>query len=167
MPEGDRQKADDKEAADFKYIVRLSATDLDGKKPAVVALTKIKGVGPRIAEVIVNRIGFPRNEKIGRMSDEQVEMAEQLIDALTEQIPDWMTNRQRDFDTGESIHILGAELDLYRREDINRMKMIRCYRGIRHEQGQKVRGQRTRSNGRTGLTLGVIRKGGKPSAPSE
>ena len=36
--------------------------------------------------------------------------------------------------------------------------MIRCYRGIRHEQGQKVRGQRTRSNGRTGLTVGVIKK---------
>ena len=38
------------------------------------------------------------------------------------------------------------------------MKKIRCYRGIRHETGQKVRGQRTRSNGRTGLTLGVSRK---------
>jgi len=29
---------------------------------------------------------------------------------------------------------------------------------VRHEQGQKVRGQRTRSNGRTGLTVGVIKK---------
>lgn len=167
MAEPDRQKAGGKETADFKYIVRLSATDLDGNKPAVVAFTKIKGIGPRIAEVIVNSIGFPRNEKIGKMSDEQVERAEQVIDALIDQIPDWMTNRQRDFETGESFHILGADLDICRRDDINRMKMIRCYKGIRHEQGQKVRGQRTRSNGRTGLTLGVIRKEGKPSTSSE
>jgi small subunit ribosomal protein S13 len=44
------------------------------------------------------------------------------------------------------------------RDDINYMKMIRCYRGIRHEKGQKVRGQRTRSNGRTGMAAGVIKK---------
>ena len=43
--------------------------------------------------------------------------------------------------------------------DINRLKKIRCYRGIRHEKGKKVRGQRTRSNGRTGLTLGVMKAG--------
>jgi len=42
--------------------------------------------------------------------------------------------------------------------------MIRCYKGIRHEQGQKVRGQRTRSNGRTGMTMGVIRKKLEPGA---
>ncbi len=50
------------------------------------------------------------------------------------------------------------------RDDINLMKMIRCYKGIRHEQGQKVRGQRTRSNGRTGMTMGVIRKKDEPGA---
>ncbi len=44
------------------------------------------------------------------------------------------------------------------------MKMIRCYRGIRHEQGQKVRGQRTRSNGRTGLTVGVTKKAARLAA---
>ena len=32
------------------------------------------------------------------------------------------------------------------------------FRGLRHESGQKVRGQRSRSNGRTGLTLGVMKQ---------
>ncbi|NIP35130.1 MAG: 30S ribosomal protein S13, partial [Thermoplasmata archaeon] len=34
----------------------------------------------------------------------------------------------------------------------------RAYKGIRHERGHKVRGQRLKSNGRTGLVLGVTRK---------
>ena len=33
--------------------------------------------------------------------------------------------------------------------------MIRSYKGIRHERGQKVRGQRTKSTGRTEGTIGV------------
>ncbi len=44
------------------------------------------------------------------------------------------------------------------------MKMIRSYRGVRHERGQKVRGQRTRSNGRTGMAAGVLKKDAKAAA---
>jgi small subunit ribosomal protein S13 len=44
------------------------------------------------------------------------------------------------------------------REDINLLRKIRSYRGIRHERGLKVRGQRTKSTGRRGLVVGVIRK---------
>jgi small subunit ribosomal protein S13 len=69
-----------------------------------------------------------------------------------------MVNRPSDWETGEDVHLFSSDVELRLRDDINRMKMIRCYRGIRHEQGQKVRGQRTRSNGRTGLTVGVIKK---------
>ena len=47
---------------------------------------------------------------------------------------------------------------------MNLMKMIRSYRGVRHERGQKVRGQRTRSNGRTGMAAGVLKKDAKEAA---
>jgi small subunit ribosomal protein S13 len=155
---------------DFKYIVRIAQTDIDGNKPAIVGLTSIKGIGNRIAEIVIRQIDFPRNEKIGRMKDPQVEQVEKIITAISEQLPEWMVNRQGDFESGDSFHLLGTDLDLYRRDDINRMKMIRSYKGIRHEQGQKVRGQRTRSNGRTGLTLGVVKgevKAAAAAAPKE
>jgi hypothetical protein len=42
--------------------------------------------------------------------------------------------------------------------------MVRSYRGVRHERGQKVRGQRTRSNGRTGMAAGVLKKDAKAAA---
>ncbi len=51
-----------------------------------------------------------------------------------------------------------ARFNFRRKDDVDMMKMIRSYKGVRHEEGQKVRGQRTRSNGRTGLTLGVMRQ---------
>jgi small subunit ribosomal protein S13 len=46
-------------------------------------------------------------------------------------------------------------LEQKRRHDINRMQMINSYKGIRHKRGQKVRGQRTKSTGRTEGTIGV------------
>ena len=64
------------------------------------------------------------------------------------------------------MHIVGVDLDISLKDDMNRMKMIRCYKGVRHEGGQKVRGQRTRSNGRTGLTLGVMRQKLQQQAPA-
>lgn len=149
---------DIEEDKDFKYIIRVVGTDIDGEKPAFVALTDINGVGVRIAEILIDNIGYPRAKKLGHMSDEDVEKLENLIENIDEIIPPWLLNRRKDWDTGEDLHINGPELQAFVRDDINRMRMIRCYRGIRHEQGKKVRGQRTRSNGRTGLTLGVSRK---------
>ena len=69
-----------------------------------------------------------------------------------------MANRPKDVYTGETKHLIGVDVNLTRDEDINLMRKIRCYRGIRHETGQKVRGQRTKSTGRTGTTVGVKRK---------
>jgi small subunit ribosomal protein S13 len=42
--------------------------------------------------------------------------------------------------------------------DINELKRIKCYRGIRHAAKLPVRGQRTRGSFRTGKTVGVSRK---------
>src|SRR5205823_3428254 len=65
------------------------------------------------------------------------------------------------------LHAVGADVEIRRRDDINRMKMIRSYKGVRHETGQKVRGQRTRSNGRTGLTVGVTKKAALAAAQAK
>jgi len=153
---------------DFHFIVHIANTDLDGNKKSVVALMKIKGLGKRVAEKVAQMAGLDRNAKLGSYSPEKYAELEEAINSITEAFPEWMLNRQREFETGKSRHVTGTDVDLIVREDINRMKMIRCYRGVRHETGQKVRGQRTRSNGRTGLTLGVTRvRGAAPAAGGE
>jgi small subunit ribosomal protein S13 len=151
----------------FRYIVRIVNTDLDGAKNIVIALTSVKGVGMRSAEVIARMAGIPRNTKIGDLPESKTDELEKLVTEYSEKVPHWMMNRQSDWSTGADMHLVGVDVELNKRDDINLMKMIRCYKGIRHEQGQKVRGQRTRSNGRTGMTMGVIRKKLEPGAAPE
>lgn len=159
--------AEEEASPDFKYIVRLANTDLDGNRSTVFALAGIKGIGLRVANMVTGLMGVPRRAKIGDLSDEQVEELASILDNLPQHLPAWSLNRRKDYWTGENTQVIGADLDMRRREDINRLKMIRAYRGIRHETGQKVRGQRTRSNGRSGLSVGVVRKAVVKAAAEE
>jgi len=149
------------EEDEFKYIVRIAATDIDGNKPVRYALTQIKGVGTSMAKLIVQSAGVNESVKIGNLSDEDIEKIDKTIASINEWVPHWMKNRRKDRETGEDKHLIGADIDLVRREDINLLKKIRSYRGIRHEKGLPVRGQRTRANKRSGLTVGVSRRRGK------
>lgn len=143
---------------DFKYIVRMVNSDLDGTKPVFIAIQGVKGVGMRVADIVIKKANVDRTAKIGSLPDTKIEEMEKLINTYAEYVPTWAVNRQNDFETGADAHLVGVDLEVMRKDDINRMKMIRSYKGVRHETGQKVRGQRTRSNGRTGLTLGVMRQ---------
>ncbi|MDY0294167.1 MAG: 30S ribosomal protein S13 [Candidatus Methanomethylophilaceae archaeon] len=153
-----RKEAQPEVDEDFNFIVRIAASDIDGHKRTVIGLQSIRGVGKRVAQIIVRKADLDPSVKIGTLSDEKVKELETLVTTYVEYVPNWVVNRQMDYETGADMHILGNELELVQKDDINRMKMIRCYRGIRHETRHKVRGQRTRSNGRKGLTMGVQRK---------
>jgi small subunit ribosomal protein S13 len=157
----------DEEDEDFSYIVRVHATDLDGHKPVRLALTDIKGVGDRIAAALADQADLPREERIGDLEDEEVARIEETVQSTDEIVPDWMRNRRKDVRSGADGHLLSSDLDDRHREDLNRLKKIQCYRGVRHQQGRKVRGQRTKSNGRTGLALGVSRAEQQAQAEAE
>ena len=146
------------EEEDIKYFVRISNTDLDGTKSVRVALTGIAGVGRHAAEIIARRADVGARETMGRLDDDSIERLRGSVDTYAGVVPTWMLNRTKDVYTGEPRHILGTDLAITHDEDINLLRKIRCYRGIRHETGQKVRGQRTKSTGRTGATVGVRRK---------
>ena len=143
---------------DFKYIVRLANTDLDGEKSVVYGLTGIKGVGVQMATLIADESGIDRYAKIGDLKDAQIEKLQATIDNVNKNAPGWMLNHRKDYDTGEDIHLISSDIDMRLRDEINIMKKIRSYRGIRHERGLPVRGQRTRANSRKGLALGVSKK---------
>lgn len=158
------KKAEEKAKDEIKYIVRIANTDLDGTSTVQYALTGIKGIGLRVSKVIARKAGVDPNAIMGYLSAEQVDRIKNVVDNIDTSLPTWMLNRRSDIYTGENRHLIGTDLILGVKEDINLMKKIRCYKGIRHERGQKVRGQRTRSTGRTGATVGVIRKKEAPAA---
>jgi len=151
----------------FRYIVRILSTDLDGNRKAQYALTGIKGIGNRIARIICTKADVDPKAVIGYMKPEEVERMAKVVESIVDNIPTWMVNRQKDYYTNEDRHLIGTDLLISYREDINLMRKIRCYKGIRHERGHKVRGQRTKSTGRTGAIVGVSRKGAIAAAAAK
>src|SRR2546428_5946814 len=145
----------------------MANTDLDGTRSVGYALTAISGVGIRVSEAVADLAGVPRAERLGNLSEEQTDKIEATLSKLGELFPPWMVNRPKDWESGLDLHLVGAEVEVRLRDDINLMKMIRSYKGVRHETGQKVRGQRTRSNGRTGLTVGVTKKAALEAAKAK
>lgn len=145
--------------ADFRHIVRVAGVDLDGNKQLRWALTGIKGIGINFATIVCRVAGLDPFQKAGYLTDEQVKLIEEILeDPVKHGIPAWALNRPKDYETGKDLHLTGAKLVMSWREDINRLRRIRAYRGIRHELGLPLRGQRTRSNFRRGTTVGVRRK---------
>ncbi len=143
---------------DFKYIVRIANTDIDGEKTIQFGIAQIKGIGRHLSSLIIKKTGIDQNTKVGNLTDKQIDHIKEALEHLSEHAPDWMMNHRKEMQTGKNLHLISADLDMRIRDDINLLKMIRSYRGVRHERNLPVRGQRTRGNKRTGLTLGVSKK---------
>jgi len=152
------EKKKDEKKDDFKYIIRIANTDVDGEKTVVMGLTQIKGIGRHMAVLIADTAGINRTIKVGDLKDAQIDKIRDILENLTKNAPGWMLNHRKDLDTGEDIHLISSDVEMKLRDDVNLLKMIRSYRGIRHESGLRVRGQRTRANNRRGLALGVSKK---------
>jgi len=160
-------KKKDDHGPDFKYIVRIANTDINGEKNLVNGLTTIRGIGTRTGIFIADTSGIDRNVKFGDLTEAQIEKIKEVISNLNKTAPGWMLNHRRDYETGENMHFVSSDIDIRLRDEINIMKKIRSYRGVRHEMGLRVRGQRTKTHGRVGLALGVSRKAAKAAAAAQ
>jgi small subunit ribosomal protein S13 len=141
-----------------KVFFRKLRSQVDGNAKIEYGLTQIRGIGMRFAQAVVRVAKLNPDLRIGAIPEKDINRIEEIIiDPITNGIPAWMVNRKKDIVTGENLHIVGNRLELSVRRDIDRMKRIRSYKGVRHHQGLKVRGQKTKSTGRHGLVVGVIR----------
>jgi small subunit ribosomal protein S13 len=142
---------------EFKYLVRIASTDLDGKKSLMYALPKIKGISLMYANALCTIAGVDPNQKVGYLSDEDVTKINKAVKDPSK-IPKWIMNRQKDYDTGENIHLIMSDLIFTQDNDLKRLKMIKSYRGLRHQWKLTVRGQRTKSNFRKTKTANSRKK---------
>ena len=140
---------------DLRYFVRIGGTDLDGTKSVERALTGMNGIGRRAARIIAEDVDIDRQATLGRLDDDVIEDIVETVEGYGDVVPEWLRNRRGDFFSGEDRHIVGNDVNMARQQDVNRMQKIGSYKGIRHRRGQKVRGQRTKSTGRTEGTVGV------------
>lgn len=159
-----------------RRIVRFMEADIDGNTPLRKGLRRIKGVSFMLSNAVCLTTKLDPRKKMGLLSQDELKSLENVI--RNPPFPAWMLNRRKDMESGKDIHVFGNALQLVRREDVNVLRRIRAYRGIRHEMGQPVRGQRTRSSFRTNKTIGVSKKkqmaraaapaaAAKPAAPAK
>ncbi|ARM75760.1 30S ribosomal protein S13 [Acidianus manzaensis] len=151
----------------FRYIVRLFGQDIDGTMKVPYALAMIKGIGYNTARAIVMKTGLDKDKRLGELTDAQLKKIEEIMaNKQVNGLPSWMYNRRKDYETGQDLHLVTSELIFYARNDIEREKKAKSWRGVRHSLGLKVRGQRTRTTGRIGTTVGVKRGAARAAQPS-
>ena len=123
-------------------MARLLGVDIPNRKKVEFSLRYIYGVGPTRAKVILKATNIDPNRRT-------MDLNEQELSLISNYIID------------QKIMVEG---DLRRNitNNLKRLQSIRCYRGLRHQRGLPVRGQRTITNARTRKggrkTVGVIRK---------
>jgi small subunit ribosomal protein S13 len=162
-------KPDKKESAprEMKNVIRLVETNLEGNNPVESAIRNIDGISFMLSEAISKKTGL-RGKKLGELSEGEMKALEEaIINPASLGIPAWMLNRRKEPVTAKDRHLVASQLDFTHKMDINELKKLKCYKGVRHIQGQPVRGQRTRSSFRKGKSVGVRRKKPEPAAAAK
>jgi small subunit ribosomal protein S13 len=156
---------------EYRHILRIMGTDVQGTLKTVYALTQIKGVSLSLSNAILKKAGVNPDLRVGLLTETEIDKIEEIIKEPAKYgLPNWLFNRRKDTETGKDTHLISADLVLRTKMDIDQAKDIRSWRGYRHAYGLKVRGQRTKTTGRAGKALGVKKKllmqkpGGAPPA---
>jgi small subunit ribosomal protein S18e len=68
-----------KSEKDFKFILRIFNTNIDGKQKIPYAVRKIRGVGRRFSHVVTLKAGLDPNRRAGDMTDEEIEKIVEII----------------------------------------------------------------------------------------
>jgi len=125
-------------------LVRVLGKDIRGDIKIKTALTKINGISWTLSNAICKILELDTSKKIQDFSKDELARIEDFM--KTPELPKFLKNRQKDFDSGEDLHISGIDLKLRKEFDLKRLKKIKSYKGIRHIVGLPVRGQRTKAN---------------------
>jgi small subunit ribosomal protein S13 len=175
------QKPVKEEAEHFRGIVRIAGKDVKGEISLLRALRAVRGIGHTLAVsaslAIKRDLSIDPKGRVGDLTEAQIDSIDQLLFTLQDHgVPNYLMNRCSDFNTGVNRHVIMNDLLFETTQDLDREKKSYSWVGYRHTYGQKVRGQRTRNTGRTGMAVGVLRKaiiaaqggavaGAKPGAP--
>ncbi len=144
---------------EYRHILRIIDADVDGTLKVPYAISEVKGINLSLANAILKKAGINPETRAGFLTEAEVEKIEEIIkDPARFGLPNWLLNRRKDQDSGKNTHLISADLVLRTKMDIEQAKDLKSWRGYRHAYGLKVRGQRTKTTGRSGKALGVKKK---------
>ena len=107
---------------------RIIGIDIPDDRPLWISLTYVQGIGRTTSKVMLEELGINPFIRAREMTAED-----------TKQIADYI----------EKNLVVEGGLRRQTQQNIERLKQIRSYRGLRHRINLPARGQRTRSNART------------------
>jgi small subunit ribosomal protein S13 len=109
-------------------VARIAGVDIPNDKRVVTSLTYIFGIGPTSAQEICSRCEIDPETKTHALTEDETRSIRNLI--------------EKDFQVEGALR---SEVSM----NIQRLKDIGCYRGLRHRRNLPVRGQNTKNNSRT------------------
>jgi small subunit ribosomal protein S13 len=119
---------------------RIVGVDIPEKKRIEIALSYIYGIGPVNVKKILTIANVNPDKRAKDLTDQEISRIVRAIEMYPTE--------------GVLRKIVS--------DNIQRLKQIRCYRGLRHIARLPVHGQRTRTNGRTKkgkrMTIGALSK---------
>ncbi len=107
---------------------RVIGIDIPDNKRLEVSLTYIFGVGRKLSNQIIEKLGLNKDMRARELNEDDIARLNAIL---------------------QSEYIVEGDLRRQVQNNIKRLVGIHCYRGIRHRVGLPVRGQRTRTNART------------------
>lgn len=107
---------------------RICGVDVPNEKRIEIALTYLYGVGLKVAQKVLKDVGIQPDTRAKNLTDDEVAKLATHI---------------------EKNYAVEGALRRQILQNVNRLKEIGCYRGLRHRRSLPVRGQRTKSNART------------------
>jgi len=121
-------------------MARIAGIDLPNEKRIDIGLTLIYGVGRKNVAKILQQAKIEPSKRVAQLSGEEIAKINKVMDNF----------------------LVEGGLRKKIADDIQRLKAIGSYRGLRHTKGLPVRGQRTRTNARTKRgkrkTIGALKK---------
>ena len=107
---------------------RLIGVDVPHEKRIIISLQYVHGIGRHTAEKILKAVGIDENVRAKDLNEDELKRIANEV---------------------ESHYTVEGALRRQVSTNIQRLKDINCYRGIRHRKGLPVRGQRTKTNARS------------------
>ncbi|EHY66532.1 small subunit ribosomal protein S18e [Nematocida ausubeli] len=147
------------ESAQMQDIIRMYNTNINGRSTIIRSLTGIRGIGLRVSTLLCKKAGIDTTLRAGQVEQEKLDTISKILEnPQSFGVPEWMLNRQKDPLTGEYKQLIANQVEADYRLYLERAKRVKHIRGLRLLKGLKVNGQRTKSNGRRGKTVGVSKK---------
>jgi len=109
-------------------MARISGVTIPSDKVIVVALTYVYGVGPKTSKNILKSAKIDETVRAKDLTDSEISRIQEIISEK---------------------YTVEGELQRIVSTNIKRLKDIKSYRGIRHQNNLPSRGQRTKTNART------------------